>query len=939
MQVAKRITNLRHVVVALQRATHKAAPKPASRSALSPSPPSPKVSHAHEDKLLFRSIPICVSQIERALVKRDARRRTLAALPAPASSSLPPSLLPDLLESLEVAEEYRRMALRERLAHLTHREANRNAVEKNIQLRIRRLTTQHRRSSHKRNNAQVEESTAVLPTLEAEKARLRAIQAEREAVREDKDLLQFASLLSRPYLSAKLWQYTLQKPLWVAWTSQRSSSGASSSATPFSDAQRVSLLYAWSKLTLGVLRDVIQDGRPLSRASPRFVVSLPRGVPKSTAPTEAAAIGPPTTPPHTPSLPLISTILDDTDALDLIAAQLSSDATNARALHHHMEEGERAVVGQIPSPAPASPVPAAALPTPAAAKWSHKTAVRSIRWLPRASTRLLPLLLSTLSVWQSVLKSVQVDDVLRLLQAVAAVPSGHPGTTRSPPALLQLTGMLVAVQDVATTTCMLAPSPPSPSDPDAMESFSDFSAELHRVLGGLEEALLEKVGRTRALLCEALVEEEVPASTQTPLTPRLSPEQTVQLLLQLNRLKALSPSSTDARRLVAHYCLLVFPQLRTGTAEVLQRKAQQTSLLAYVSRSQLSRLRQKGKPVQSVLENERQRSRLEQRQLAAAVRGARIADVQQQALLQLASQLSAQQLTTLLQVLVSHLTLHSESASSCPGGPPCRASHRQHPKRRGGRENIPRVLHDGQRNHHVLLTSALLVAEAVLLSDALHAAPSSSLTAPSQSPLHGQTEPLSLHGLVELWLSVAVLRPLVKEACQGPSSAAFTPSKRLLESLATQVLDAVYSRLEPLSVKKVSGSAGTPGSPSSSTLVAVLHKLACGVTKWLGEGDSRRGFSSYSSPAKGAVRADQWNTPVFAALFGCVQVMQQIVLAQSDRLVKELKCGEWDEASQEAFRRNLESCLNGVGLLDRVTMQVLNTIYAVPDEESMDEVV
>lgn len=472
-------------------------------------------------------------------------------------------------------------------------------------------------------------------------------------------------------------------------------------------------------------------------------------------------------------------------------------------------------------------------PRKGAATKSCSSARLAMRWLPRSSSALLPLLGETLALWRHVLAVVNVERLFPSEEGT--IPSSaswnqtasSSPSAASPPVILLLVSLLVAVQEVATTTLLLLSSP-SPAISKSTTSSSTAQSidplKWHPVLKELESVLLLLLGKVRLHLSPPLLSSFPPvvgvsgqAATLSPILQALPPVPAAQLVLDLHRLHALSPTAPAAQRIVHQCCFLLFPQLRTNTWEVLIGRARQTSLLAFISRSQHRQLLRRGLRPESVLKDATFRSRLEQRQRAAILRGMHLSEVQLQTVVSLAESLRPVELVTLLQVLVSHLVIREEADDEVGRSPSpheydevegTRGNDRRKESRHGipqKRTTSPAPIQRGRGESSIqgppshVLIAALLLGEAVLFADVFH--PSSA----SSSSSTGDGAGLSLHHLADLWVVMAVLKPVVQASRASlPSSFSAThaavPSSGapLFQVLATHVIQALQGALAAL---------------------------------------------------------------------------------------------------------------------------------------------
>lgn len=986
-----------------------------------------------------------------------------------------PTLLVDLLEGLHEAESERRWSLQEKMAEMDRLADHHTRTLRQVQCRLRVLTQKERKLAEKRHKARESDFRRRLDRLtrkttkkkemarqggtdaygadgpreplvpdeaahgvkkkdpkneneEAHTALVQAIhtlQQQRDNVlarqcenTEDAHLLLRHSLLARPYLTATLWRHLLRQEVWVAAMHNRShslstpaSSSSSSSSMVLSDATLLRLLWCWSRVVVGVLRDVVEGRQPLPSSSPRFVVSLPsrayrrrchsrRGGGKedegkssssssiSSLPPKSEPNGagypPQLTSPHhhvpskrnpTSSVALLSAspvveeeeeaCMDEMIRMSIMGMLEETTPTNKEKCRrdtstkepqkHEKEAGGPSSPLAHSRPGPAAPPTPAVERTEAAVmgdargttpsgtprkvagrrrKRKHRHRIASpvprspvvssssplaLRWLPRPSRQLLPLLVETLALWRHLLGALQVE---KLLQRGDDAGHSSSSSSSSSSALRMLVSLLVAVKEVATTTLLLGArdGPWTATTPSAS---TPSPSTVHTVLHALEEVVLDMVGNVRQQLhtttsgppspprrphwhdavaaAPSPVEPPNASATAIPLLLQgVSPLQAAQLLLQLQHLHALSPTSPAARCIVQQCGLVLFPQLRTHTWEVLMGRARQTSILAFISRSQHAKLHRRGARPESVLHDARQRSRLEQRRQAAALRGIHLSEMQRATLLHLAESLPPAELVELLQLFAAHLAISEENVEE-EGG------------HRGGRRDVWRRRRrgEGQRGSRSsrqwrggdggaslprtarasVLMATLLVAEAVFVADLLHPVDPS----PPFSSSLSSASSLQLCHLADLWVVLAVLKPVVDaskaalpSSYSSLSTSASSSRSPLFHVLVTQVVQALQGSLATLVLgssvedhdgeeKKTKEEVRLP-----SDLALCLHKVAAGISRW--EEESGGGGAGTNPPTTSSFS----HHPLHREVQHLTEIMKEVFLAHSPALHAEL---------------------------------------------------
>ncbi|KPI90597.1 hypothetical protein ABL78_0357 [Leptomonas seymouri] len=466
----------------------------------------------------------------------------------------------------------------------------------------------------------------------------RALQQRLRAGRDDVKLLH-SSLLTRSFLSARLWKLLMREPVWTAVVSEHKRAAAVSTEQPTSilpsnqaDVSRLLLFsLALTRIAMGILRDYVQGGQ-LSRQAPRFVVSLPsrtyraRGTGADKDDASASAI---VARNDEGKKGMGSLNQREKNSSDSPAASSAPAAGNEDAdlLFSMLQNG-------VETPASASPQQreATELSPVLRSKPRHfgKGAL-SMRWIPPHTAEVVPLVTETLALHSLVLPELEVPALLEL----GCAP--------------ELMSLCATLQQMASMTLALA-------EGDGEESVSNSSrAPLHRTLRALENALAT-VG--------AGVVSHLIAECQTPLHEarggaavagrvHLSPADAARLAVQLHRLRLLPTGDASVKQLLRELLTDIFPELRTQTSRVLREKARQSSLLAFATRPHRQKLYQqhgRKKAEKYLLETVVQQARLQQRQLAAALREQHVNEAHVQALCELGQRLPPTDLIHLFQL-------------------------------------------------------------------------------------------------------------------------------------------------------------------------------------------------------------------------------------------------------------------------------------------------
>lgn len=902
-----------------------------------------------QDQLLLRRIPIAVSLVERSWSKldrkqrvRDERRLRLdksATLPLatsvsdaaawteqpvkdsspaasanltshpnqrsseeptqvatlPISSSSPPvsrrqvEAVHLLLQLLHTIERARRLYLRDKLRAAQHRcEAVENTWQSfrrdfASQLRQRRPSATHRSSKHlsAEDEALLRETANVL-------------QQRRRCARDDLALLQ-SSLLTRPFVSARLWRLLLREPVWTAAVAEHKRAAQSLPVARDGQANVTQLFFlclALTRIAMGILHDYVNGGQ-LSRQAPRFVVSLPSwafrlrqaGSDEDTGAAQQRAAGCTVGGSGTPQTsdnrddqtvkeqpadadPLFSMLLqhaDDTSASTrcLSDESLPAAAAAAAVVHHKRRPG-------------------------------HGRA--GMRWIPPHTSDVLPLVIDTLALHSFILPELELTALLQLGCA---------------PELLSL---CVTLQHLASTTLTLVQSD---------QRGSHRSASLHRTLPSLECAL---TGVGESVVAYLVEECRAPTSSgeRTAMTEagrvRLSPEDAATLAVHLHRLRLLPTRDAGAALLLTQLLTDMFPELRTRTSRVLHEKARQSSLLAFATRPHRQKLYQQHGRKQAekyVLETVVQQARLQQRQLAAALREQHVTEVHVEALRELGRRLSPSDLVRLFHLYARRTDGGGRSAAAA-------------------------------NTSDIWVTGCLYLAETVLLADS------------DQRGAVFPVQPYSLPELATLWDAATTLLPLlcVRRVRQLAQATAYQQSRAspaahtesiIWATFAQHVLSginaALAERLQLLEEQRqhestamrhaadkvsqhISASENVAESPSAVQSVTIdsIVVLTAGVLEYASQDEGLRAVGGGFLREGGR---DNTHTP------SSLQPVQQSVRILS-HLLHELILHDrtlWHQvrrlptAQRDAVERQLRECFHTLGLLDDTTTRALHELH------------
>ncbi|CBZ26407.1 conserved hypothetical protein [Leishmania mexicana MHOM/GT/2001/U1103] len=698
---------------------------------------------AAQNQLLLRRIPLSVSLVERSWWKLECRQQqreaqrgaapgTIAgsASSPPASSadvstpSSAPVLQPEksktlsivqsspaasrqhldavalLLKLLHSVEEARRQVLRRKERTAQRRCAAADDKWRKFQEELAPQLRRRNWKSGKQNDVRSEDSVALL------RGTANMLQERCRAAKEDESLLR-ASLLARSFVSARLWELLLRKTVWTAAVVEHKRAvAATSSESSLTAPQATRLLLmclAFTRLSLGVLRDYVEGGC-FSRHAPRFVVSMPsrswqsrkRKVDICSLDGDAA---------------LRAAAADTSveagdgarDSKDRSSVDTAPGSNQEDALFSMLQESLQAPGSAAADVAPAASAPRAHDSASNSTKRKRRPGrVASMRWIPPHTAHVIPLASQTLALHSLVLPEMDVPALLRLGCAA------------------ELVDLCVTLQRLASCVLVLSPQQ-TPSLADSTQAAKSLQHALHC----LEDAIT-MVGRQ--VKTHLVTEQSVRLSSEpiaVATTPgRLQPADAARLAVQLHRLRLLPVGDADAALLLSQLLRDMFPELRTKTSRILREKARQSSLLAFATRPHRMKLYvQHGRRGAEgyVLGTIVQQARLQQRQLAAALRAQHISEVHVQQLGAFAESLPPNELVRLIQLCASH-------------------AHSSHVMQQ-------RAL--SAEAFDTPVTGCLFLAEALLISGALQTTPD-------------QPSTLSLQELAILWDAATLLYPLIR---------------------------------------------------------------------------------------------------------------------------------------------------------------------------------
>ncbi|ORC90333.1 putative guanylate cyclase [Trypanosoma theileri] len=575
-----------------------------------------------------------------------------------------PSQMLHLFSSLHFLEQERRKLYRHHL----------NRLESKLLVSEKELHSQQKR----RQDATV---------LAAARQSVSEVKADIELLRD--------SLLSRSYISARLWRFLLREEIWLSalMESQEKKKDTYGSSIGVGNTKSVLLmLLSLTRISLGVLQDVLQ-GHSLNTRAPRFVASLPsrkirHGVKSHTSlkDTEKQQKKDDDDGVLTNAVIKPTTHVEDNEVDDMMAMMMMMTETTTTT-----ETMTSSVKDTIPkdkdNEKEEKSLSSSLITSKTGVKnKNEKAALMRLRWLPPSSCDAIPLVLETLAMCSHVLSALDNHNTLLLLSN-----------------LEEATELFELLSVLQTTASLLLALP-----------VDEHSSEvtLHRTLHHLEDTMLKCANSAKEALITQMNGEMEP----------LPPVKAARLLLGLNSMQLIHTEERVSQQLLTQFVLQIFPQLSTGTQRALLEKSRQNSLFAFATRGQRAKLYRdhSRQEVESTLLNSvRVRARLQQRQMQAALRTKYLESVNNRSVGQLADSLPVYSLISLLHLLA-------------------------------------RTANDTERRMEVvdaqgrLITAALFVAEAIMIAGAHRSSSSSTDENASLMLLPSDLPPL-LSALSVLW--------------------------------------------------------------------------------------------------------------------------------------------------------------------------------------------
>ncbi|KEG10964.1 putative guanylate cyclase [Trypanosoma grayi] len=427
-----------------------------------------------------------------------------------------------------------------------------------------------------------------------------ALTAARQSVSEAKAdvvLLQ-NSLLSRSYISARLWRLLLHEEIWLAAVREGHTKGAATAPSV------LLMLLSFTRLGFGVLQDSVQ-GHALNTHAPRFVVSLPshKMRRRKNAGAGASDAGSRVAPsPH-------ASVEEAGDSEDLLGMMMMTMTTKAAVASPTTVEERSESESMIKTvETPRSTVRPAN---------DRKEGIQWLRWLPPSSCNAASLALETLALCSLILPTLDITTIVV-----------HCGQAQ------ELFELLSVLQVTASSLLALH-----------IDKATEETVVLHHTLRRLEDAMLG---------CGKIAKQALVMQADGSFPP-LPPVKAARLLLGLGSMHLLQTDERTSHQLLSKLVVCIFPQLSTGTQRALMAKSRQNSLYAFATRSHRAKLcREHGRKnmESALLESVRARARLQQRQMQAALRTKYLEEINNRSVGQLAESLPVYSLIALFNLLV-----------------------------------------------------------------------------------------------------------------------------------------------------------------------------------------------------------------------------------------------------------------------------------------------
>ncbi|PBJ75406.1 hypothetical protein BCY84_11233 [Trypanosoma cruzi cruzi] len=575
---------------------------------------------AVKDKLLFRHVPVAVSLLERSFLSLTSGKKTAAQKRLKEHETQPPrerstKLVPPPSQSHSgvgpASPENSKTDLQQGTI-LTASTAlkSQGHFMRQPEYALRLLSSLHfmeqeRRKLYRHHMSRLESrlqnTEQALHTVRKRREDTVALNAARDAVTEakaDVTLLQ-GSLLSRPYISARLWRLLLREEIWVtAVRDFRKQNGGNGLGTASSV---IVMLLSLTRLGFGALQDSLK-GHALNTRAPRFVASLPSrrmrrrklarlGLKGENGLTVPASV-----------LVPVNSNGDSRDPAMLMMMEMMTTSETAKE--------------ETPPPSSASKATVEVSISETNSTGDLMKRIPPLRWLPPSSCEVTSLVLETLAMCSHVLPLLDVTSIITCCGEAQ-----------------ELFDLLLVLQASASSLLVL------------YANEGNGEATVHQTLRRLEDAMMKCGENAKGALVTQMNE----------MSSVLPPVKAARLLFGLESMKLIQTEEHVSQKLLMQLVKCMFPQLSTGTQRALLEKSRQNSLFAFATRSQRAKLRREhGKQgtESAFLNSVRARARLQQRQMQAALRMKHLEEVNSQSVGQLAEELSPHSLLILFDVLV-----------------------------------------------------------------------------------------------------------------------------------------------------------------------------------------------------------------------------------------------------------------------------------------------
>ncbi|KAF5226420.1 hypothetical protein ECC02_000544 [Trypanosoma cruzi] len=574
---------------------------------------------AVKDKLLFRHVPVAVSLLERSFLSLTSCKKTAAQKRVKDHETQPPremsmKLVPPPSQSHSgvgpaFPENFKTDLQQGTILTASTALKSQEHFMRQPEYALRLLSSLHFMEQERRKlyrhhmsrlESRVQNTEQALHTVRKRREDTVALNAARDAVTEakaDVTLLQ-GSLLSRPYISARLWRLLLREEIWVTavrdFPKQKGGNGVGTASSV------IVMLLSLTRLGFGALKDSLK-GHALNTRAPRFVASLPS---RRMRRRKLARLGlkgeKGLTVPASVLVPVNSNG-DSKDPAVLMMMEMMTTSETAK---------------EEPPPSSASKATVELSMSETNSTGDSMKRIPPLRWLPPSSCEVTSLVLETLAMCSHVLPLLDVNAIITCYGEAQ-----------------ELFDLLLVLQASASSLLVLY----------ANEGKGE--ATMHQTLRRLEDAMMKCGENAKGALVTQMNE----------MSLLLPPVKAARLLFGLESMKLIQTEEHVSQKLLMQLVKCMFPQLSTGTQRALLEKSRQNSLFAFATRSQRAKLhREHGKQdtESALLNSVRARARLQQRQMQAALRMKHLEEVNSQSVGQLAEELSPHSLLILFDVLV-----------------------------------------------------------------------------------------------------------------------------------------------------------------------------------------------------------------------------------------------------------------------------------------------